>query len=485
MGGRQPAGCALVNSSAECEPGGELRVCFVTDAEGNLDYFRRCVELSTVVDFAEDGTLRFAKEESQDIFVFGGDTCDKGEGDIRIVKALVAFKLQHPDRVHLLVGNRDLNKIRVSAELRETDINVPLPVPAYPGMDKQVTLREYLLKLNGGQADGLEALNTRANRLRWMLDCTLGARGQFESRRKELECLRGREATDDEVVESYMGAVERDDGFLWKYFQHAEMAFRWGNTLFVHGGVPAKSPGWLPPVRLPYVTPPDGAECPGEDLPEGHSLEEWIEAMNKRFNDGLRDYRDGLVWREGRRRGGEMLLAWQSNPACYQRSVVVESALTMGTPSDVPEEVAEYLLQRGVRRLVTGHKPCGDSPFVVRSGGLELLLCDTTYSDASAPDGRGLALAAVEVVGSATHNRSTLRGRLRDGSAYDFVLPPPGEPTVQSSGEDPCIGQRTSDGWWVKAVLGGGRYHCASTRPGDRRVSYCTLTAEELSSRLS
>jgi len=474
----------MVNSPVESGPGGESKVCFITDAEGNLDYFQRCVALSTVVCSGEDGALSFSREEGQDIFVYGGDTCDKGDGDIRIVQALVAFKGKHPDRVHLLVGNRDLNKIRVSAELRETDIDVPLPVPAYPGMDKQVTLWEYLVRLNSGKEEGLEALNTRANRLRWMLDCTLGAKGQFESRRKELACMRARNVTDEEVVQSYVDAVEQDDGFLWQYFEHAEMAFRWGNTLFVHGGLPARSPGWLPPLRLPYVTPAEGAECPGEDLPEGHTLEEWIEAMNARFREGLRDYRAGLTWQEGRRRGGEMLLAWQSNPACYQRSVVVESALTMGTPSDVPEAVSRYLLERGVSRLVTGHKPCGDSPFAVRGGGLELLLCDTTYSDSSAPDGRGLALAAVEIVGSPPCNRSTLRGRLRDGSAYDFALPLLGE----SVAEDPCgdarVGRRTSDGWWVKAVLGDGRYHCARSLPGDRRVSYCLLTTEELSSRM-
>jgi hypothetical protein len=51
------------------------------------------------------------------MFVYGGDTQDKGIGDIRFTKLLLALKQEHPDRVQLIIGNRDANKLRLAAEL--------------------------------------------------------------------------------------------------------------------------------------------------------------------------------------------------------------------------------------------------------------------------------------------------------------------------------------------------------------------------------
>ena len=59
-------------------------------------------------------------------FVFGGDTGDKGRGTIRFVKALIALKQKYPDRVHLILGNRDLNKMRMTSELAAAELVAPL-----------------------------------------------------------------------------------------------------------------------------------------------------------------------------------------------------------------------------------------------------------------------------------------------------------------------------------------------------------------------
>ena len=132
-------------------PSAPFRLAYVTDVEGNLDYFLKFVDScpilkaqfrlhktadpkieadgrssghlphdndiqSLVLDFAKPAD---ASHESTDnyYFVFGGDSVDKGTGDIRLNRCLVDFKKQYPDRVFLLVGNRDLNKLRFSAEL--------------------------------------------------------------------------------------------------------------------------------------------------------------------------------------------------------------------------------------------------------------------------------------------------------------------------------------------------------------------------------
>ena len=396
-----------------------------------------------MVYFDGEGHLQFARPECGDSFVFGGDVFDKGDGDIRICTELLRFKNAHPERVFLLVGNRDLNKLRLTAELAEDEIDVPQPVPTYPRAPPQVALRDFLEQCTRdgeraeGQeeaeskrprrASGAEGANTLPNRLRWILDHTMTAKGAFEFRRRELARLRGvaeGEVDDDEVVRSFRDSVESEEGFVWQYLAQGQLLVLLGDTLFVHGGVPPGAAGMLPPAEMPYRTPPEGAECGFRPLPEGHSVRDWVEAMNDFYRGGLRDFRAQLRWRSdgSRSRGGEALLSLTSTPACFRRSVVVESMLQEGSPLPVDPDTEAYLASGGVLRVVTGHKPCGDSPFVVRSD-VEFLMCDTTYSDHKAKDSRGAAAAAVEIELGSSESRVLLRGGLRDGAGYAFSLP--------------------------------------------------------------
>ena len=57
--------------------------------------------------------------------MLGGDTFDKGPGDIRISRALCDLKDRHPSRVVLLIGNRDVNKMRLVSELDPTALAAP------------------------------------------------------------------------------------------------------------------------------------------------------------------------------------------------------------------------------------------------------------------------------------------------------------------------------------------------------------------------
>ena len=48
--------------------------------------------------------------------VFGGDVCDRGPGDIRITSEILDLKERYPNRVHIILGNRDVNKYRIPFE---------------------------------------------------------------------------------------------------------------------------------------------------------------------------------------------------------------------------------------------------------------------------------------------------------------------------------------------------------------------------------
>jgi hypothetical protein len=43
--------------------------------------------------------------------------------------------------------------------------------------------------------------------------------------------------------------------------------------------------------------------------------------------------------------------------------------------------VKSYLAKGGINRVIVGHKPFGDSPVVMREHGLDVLTCDTAFSD--------------------------------------------------------------------------------------------------------
>ena len=48
--------------------------------------------------------------------VFGGDVCDRGPGDLRITSEILDLKERYPNRVHIILGNRDVNKYRIPFE---------------------------------------------------------------------------------------------------------------------------------------------------------------------------------------------------------------------------------------------------------------------------------------------------------------------------------------------------------------------------------
>ena len=101
----------------------------MTDVEGDLDYWLRFCAISDSVDVGsgpDDLSLRPGCH-----LVFGGDSVDKGRADLGFLRSLLALKDRHPDRVHLLLGNRDINKMRLPAELCAAHW---LPAHEHPGV---------------------------------------------------------------------------------------------------------------------------------------------------------------------------------------------------------------------------------------------------------------------------------------------------------------------------------------------------------------
>lgn len=390
------AGVVDISNISKSKGDEECKISYVTDIEGNLDYFKRFVKLSEVLTL-KDGTLEFIDNSSK--FVFGGDLFDKGPGDIRLAKLMVDFKHRYPDRVFLLIGNRDANKLRLFAELSEAEVRDRdvTTMPSMPVVQCSITPLEHLRKAGLTAAD-----NSGVTRLKWMLEATLGCKNTFEFRRQELAELSqidpGR-VTDEQVLQSFVDSVTpgHKDAFVLRYLHCAQVAVVIEDTLFVHGGISDVSINFVPdPLHLRYYDRATGIrvvhspfEVPGRQLPGHATPQDWVSQLNEAAKTSLKHFETQPLWYQDAkgiwRRGGESLMAMQSNPATQRRGVVVhsmvkgsaasESVVTpvyddTGTRSgdvrNMSRRLIEYLASGGIHRVVVGHKPTGDSPLIGR-----------------------------------------------------------------------------------------------------------------------
>jgi hypothetical protein len=502
------------------QPSSSFRLGYVTDVEGNIDYFVKFVQQSKVLEVKHHDNhslvLDFRVHPPKELyFVYGGDAVDKGPGDIRLVRALVDLKKRYPSHVYLLVGNRDLNKLRLTAELSEADMARPVDDIPPPHWDpKAPSWREYLeekLKERDPKCKSWKELNTRVNRLQYLLQHTLGCPHTFEFRRQELALLQGVDESaifDDAVVESFLREVEHPEGSLRQYLECASVAVVLGNTLFCHGAVDINTMGFVPRDDTKFENPP--SKPPPKAMID--NVHEWVDALNAHLKKGLEDYEKRPHFDELRTtRGGESLMALQNRPAMWGRSIIsncygdggcitTDHATTIRTdPERVSMEetnplvfeqvcsdpcdpiVAKWLQKDGIQRIVVGHKPTGDCPAVLSSlyTGVEIASADTSFSDTSANDNRGVAVSVVEIAGdSRSDNQLEIRGVLRDGTEYHSRFPRLHVDGVDHASGDANLGRKNREEYWVKACTKQETYWL--TRGKGRDVEYKHVAVEEL-----
>jgi hypothetical protein len=345
---------------------------FLTDVEGNFDYFERYIQISKVLKWKDDQKTALEFKKDNAMFVFGGDSQDKGIGDIRFTKLLLGLKEKYPDRVEMIIGNRDANKLRLCSELHKDTLDDPKVLtdasfPYWVEEGKRVTPQMFLDKndaANGGSA------NSAANRLRWMLKDTMGADGAFDRRREELSIIKKckiEEVTDDAVVESYRDECDPKgkENFVLQYLQKGKLAHVFGCTMFVHGGLSVKNIG----------------SVPGKTNVET-SVHGWVKELNAWAQKEVKDFtEDPYSAKNARNRKGGGLTDYCSGPNGNDGATVVYTHyLENGNSKHIPKEVQKYLLESKINTVLSGHQPHGDCPNAICTGGVKVIVADTSYS---------------------------------------------------------------------------------------------------------
>ncbi len=295
-------------------------IAYLTDVEGRWDKLVSFTSGNSHVSLV-DGELRLADGVT---FVFGGDAIDRGPHARRFVSVLLAARRRYGERVILLAGNRDINKVRLVTEL------------------------------NGKPHHRAPATTTRAELLRWTLANTMGAAKAFGFRADELREA-GAPSDDEAVVESFLADLG-PGGELRSYLNESRLGFRLGSTLFVHGGITTEN----------FLSAPRSA--PARDV------DEWLANLERFRQEELATFGNGTR--------PDALIQYQAQgPDKLNQGSVVYARPTdeRGNPQLPPRAIVEQLLSNGVRRVVVGHTPSGDCPAVLRDGEFELVLADNSY----------------------------------------------------------------------------------------------------------
>jgi hypothetical protein len=475
-----------------------MKIAFITDIEGSINFFNNAVAVSPLLTYNTTGNLTFTDNTSY--FVFGGDLIDKGPHDTFLCQLLVTFKLKHPSRVHLLLGNRDLNKLRYAAELSDQDLARDISTIPKPHWDLSVpSIHQYLQSIATTTSSTLTQVNTKTNRLKWILLHTLGCRDTFEFRRQEIAReTNNAHIADIQVTTSFITSVTDPTSYFRQFLNLGCIAVRLADTIFVHGALDINTFGFVPDSNTKFEMPTSKSIGTHID-----NVDEWISAINNYLTVGLKDFEQRPNWNATRTsRGGESLMALQNRDAMYGRSVVSNcfsdgGCITTKTAEQQRNKklihaatdphafnklysdpfnttVVNWLLKGGICRQVVGHKPSSDCPAVLAGSvtGVEIVSADTSFSDMSAADNRGNAASAVTIYVDEKKGTSYLviEGVLHDGTEHRAKFPTlkigmdgnggSGE-KVEIEGDeekdecgDPYVGTLVEDDWWVQTKVG-------------------------------
>lgn len=312
----------------------------------------------------------------------------------------------------------------------------------------------------------LNAANTKVNRLKWMLEHTMGAQGDFEKRRKEIASRFKDQATtlpsDESVLQSYLDSV-REGGVLREYLELGSLAFIAHDTLFVHGGIingatGSKNGGVSSLGRVP--------NAPSTQL---RSVAEWAEQLNEWYQSEVQLWIDQPTWTPDRTsRGGNELLKY-ALPDCPASVIMGRHLQASGMPTQLPVDVVQQLSESGIKRLIVGHTPHGNCPTVIKQKAIdgadeesstyfeEVVMCDTSYSNMKADDNRG---------GAATELVLDVDGRVHIHGVLEDQRP------IAYTSDDPIIGRELRDGTQVKAKL------ATTSKDGEEKDEYLVYSVK-------
>lgn len=396
------------------------KTVYLTDLEGRIEPLNQLIKDGTLL-IANDGTLDFSDPETK--LVFGGDLMDRGPHTLRLMRFLVSLKQKYPERVNLIWGNRDLNKLSFSIDREEKMANL-----------QDVKYREFLdAKLN--QMDEVtragktvQSLNTPENQVQWWAE-QYGLTKAVEFHQQELRELRKTEVTYSEAARDFADMISNPKREYLNYIKLGQLVHSEGAVVYIHGGLPAQN-GFVPESAVVH-----------------ESFADWERALNGWGHDQIREFISGITQGQIGSRGNRLVFygdaLYDSNIKKvwnHDNSVVYGPRFKEGGNFRLPSDSAvNWLKANGKSMLVLGHSPAGNIPTPLRGQDILVVMADTSYS----PNGVNTKITI-------DGERIEVKGKLENGTDihYQTSARDRSSPIGLRLGEEAVVA-KTSDGRMV------------------------------------
>ncbi len=339
--------------------GTSAEVSVLGDLEGNIDRFNDFIQKSDALFLNSSGELDLVAGKR---FVFLGDVMDRGPGSLRIMNDLVNLKEKYPENVTLILGNRDINKLRIMS-LMDSSLTRPVPEIVIPWHKKTIE-ESFNIKIpdNLSAKEFQEFVKEYDNPLLRFKSFLAGMNAPlaFEFRREELEILYPEKIIDDHFVFTSFLQDYDESGILRRYLKNGELGKIIDGNIFVHGAVTNENFGFIP-GRATRETDP----------------EKWIDGLNDFARDEIDD------WFSDSRKGQSLIDYHAPRPGSIKNlNSVVYARFSddAGNPIAPGRKLIQKLRRYGIYRVIVGHTPTGDYPIIVRKPNFEVLLTDSSFS---------------------------------------------------------------------------------------------------------
>ena len=363
----------------------------IADVEGDWRKIQSFAENSEVLKIHSDDPTHFDAELKGDSkLVFLGDSIDKGPNNLKVLNFLLYLKDKYPDRVILIQGNRDANKLRFIWELSpaalalnhdESKLSLDrFRLSSWEGAFSKFVSTDALAQVDGvhtAYQHGASPTNDGILKMKWMLKDTMGCPTTFQDLKSEMA-----PAPDSTVFGTFRGLVS-PHGLLANYLRQSQLAHidEETGTLFVHGGVSLENFGTIPESRV--------------GRGDSHKMAEvraWITALNQWSQERIAQ---GLA---GDFEGALPLMQYQEPQIILNDS----GKQTWGPPNGISIaqgrpwseafhldpyhaaglsiDLVAHLKASGITKIFFGHSPVGQVPVMMKADDFVVVACDTSVT---------------------------------------------------------------------------------------------------------
>ncbi len=368
----------------------------LADVEGDwnkVTSFLRKSNLLQAPPGGDDDEGNFTLKGTVGTFVYLGDSVDNGPNDLKVLRFLTGLKKHHADRVVLILGNRDINKLRFLWDLKDEALNLSDGLAKYAYDHFRImgwatdfadfftikaprkayfTVGGVELKDRSQYKDGLVPTSVPSDRIiktKFLLAATLGAGDAFQNAATELAAA-GKPNEEADVVQFFIDLPNTPE--MKSFLTLGQLIYydKYVHGLFAHGGIPNSTE-----TGVGYVPPP-GAKI---EVANEANLIAWTDALNAwaqariadsyngNYDAGMPivDYQEPLVQTLD---GGVTTWVGPLGPNVPNPTSVVQTRPWVGGDIGlVSDDVQDRLTDAGVTRLVFGHTPVGEVPVPMKS----------------------------------------------------------------------------------------------------------------------